>query len=117
MPSFSFKHAGILLATGLSLSACETYGGYGYGGGYGGYGGYGGGYGSGLTLSYNTGNYYGWNDGYYYPGTGYYVYDTYRRPHRWNNVQQQYWVGRQSAWRSHNRGSMRSYWGDYRRRR
>ena len=39
---------------------------------YGGYGGYG--YGS---------PYYGWNDGFYYPGTGYYVYDRDRRPHRW----------------------------------
>ena len=36
------------------------------------YGGYGYGYGS---------PYYGWYDNYYYPGTGYYVYDTYRRPH------------------------------------
>ncbi len=42
--------------------------GYGYGAGYPGYG-----YGSGFN------SYWGWNDGFYYPGTGYYVYDRYRR--------------------------------------
>ena len=59
------------------------YGGYGspYGyGGYGspyGYGGYGSPYGYGGYGGYSP--YYGWHDGYYYPGTGYYVYDRDRR--------------------------------------
>jgi hypothetical protein len=72
------------------------YGGYGYGGyydpyGYGGYNGYGGyGYGG-----YGYGDpYFGWYDNYYYPGTGYYVYDQYRRPHVWSNTQRQYWTQR-----------------------
>ena len=63
------------------------YGGYGYGGGYpyGAYGSYGGLYGS---------PYWGWYDGLYYPGTGYYVYDTYRRPHVWTDTQKRYWISR-----------------------
>ncbi len=66
------------------------YGAYGYGSGYGypygAYGSYGGLYGS---------PYWGWNDGFYYPGTGYYVYDTYRRPHVWSDAQKRYWLSRQ----------------------
>ena len=31
--------------------------------------------------------YYGWYDDYYYPGTGIYVYDSYRRPRTWNDDQ------------------------------
>lgn len=63
------------------------YGGYGYGYGYpyGAYGSYGGLYGS---------PYWGWYDGLYYPGTGYYVYDTYRRPHVWTDTQKRYWLSR-----------------------
>ena len=40
--------------------------------------------------------YYGWYDNYYYPGTGSYVYDSYRRPHVWSNSQQQYWTSRRA---------------------
>ena len=54
------------------------YGGYGYGGGYGGYG-YGG---YGITDT----PHYGWYDDYYYPGSGIYVYDSYRRRHVWNTA-------------------------------
>jgi hypothetical protein len=61
------------------------YGGYGYNDYYGGYGGYGA-YGS---------PYFGWYDNYYYPGTGYYVYDSYRRPRMWSDRQRNYWMSRQ----------------------
>ena len=98
----------LMAAGALALGGCaDMYGynglgvGVGYGGGYGGYGGgygsygygspYGGYYGSsygypsygyGATVGYGYGSpYYGWYDNYYYPGTGYYVYDNYRRPH------------------------------------
>ena len=47
--------------------------------------------------------YYGWYGGYYYPGTGYYVYDRYRRPHRWDSNQQRYWQNRGSQWRGSGR--------------
>lgn len=61
---------------------------YGYGSGYG----YGYPYGSGYGYPYGYGSsYYGWNNGYYYPGTGYYVYDRNRRPHRWTDAQRRYW--------------------------
>jgi hypothetical protein len=103
------KLAALGLIAAIGLGGCTDGYGYsgvsvGYGGGYGyddfGYGGYGngyygaglgglGGYGGGLGNSY-----YGWFGDYYYPGTGYYVYDRYRRPHRWNDNQRRYWEGR-----------------------
>jgi hypothetical protein len=111
----------ILAALGsAALTGCADYGygygsglsvGLGYGGGYGGYyGGYGsygyspygyGGYGY-SPYGYNYGGYYGdpyfgWYDNYYYPGTGIYVYDTYRRPHRWSDSQQRYWSQRRNT--------------------
>ena len=104
--------AAAAVAAAISLSSCAYnglsmgYGNYGYdngyydpyyGGyspygyrsvGYGGYGGYGG-FGS---YGYGYGSPFGWYDGFYYPGTGYYVYDRYRRPHVWSDRQRQYWV-------------------------
>jgi hypothetical protein len=87
---------------GLSVGVSSGYGGYGYGG----YGGYGynncyspyapyGGYGSyygGCNVGYDP--FWGWNSGYYYPGTGNYVYDRYRRPHVWSDAQKRYWSER-----------------------
>jgi len=110
MPQFSIRTVTLALTAGLSLAACDTYGygGLGYGGGYG-YNGYG----SGIAVGVSGSPYWGWNDGYYYPGTGYYVYDSYRRPYRWNQAQQTYWIGRQSSW-SGNR-QFRQNWGDFRR--
>jgi hypothetical protein len=92
---------------GLGLGYGSGYGNYGYGNyGYGSsyYGsGYGSGYGYGPYGGYGAypgyyggyGSYYGWNDNYYYPGSGTYVYDSYRRPHVWSNNQRSYWTSRQ----------------------
>jgi hypothetical protein len=89
---------------GMGLGYGSPYGTYGYGyspygsyGGYGGYGSYGGYYGSGYGLGYGAGygSPYGWYDNYYYPGSGYYVYDSYRRPHVWTSTQRSYWSARQ----------------------
>jgi len=71
--------------------------GIGYGSGY--YGGYG--YGSPYYGGYGYGSpYYGWYDNSYYPGTGYYVYDSYRRPHVMTTSQRQYWSTRSPALRT-----------------
>ena len=82
------KAAGLALGLGLGTAACTD--GYGYSGvsvgiGPGYYDGYAPGYAS----------YYGWYGDYYYPGSGVYVYDRYRRPFRWNSNQQRFWQGRQ----------------------
>lgn len=107
----------------LALGGCASYyNPYGYGGGYGsryGYGypyggvsvGYGNGYYSpyygsgyyGSRYGYGYGYPYGWYNGFYYPGTGFYVYDRYNRPHRWTRSQQRYWQNRRSTWQQHNR--------------
>ena len=129
-----------LAAAALGLSACTAgygsglsvgigngyydpyYSGYGYNGyGYDGYPAYASGYGSGYPsygYGYGYPSYYGWYDGYYYPGTGYYVYDQYRRPHRWSNTQQRYWTERQRTFRGATRsniGELRDNWQDFRR--
>lgn len=76
----------------------SPYYGYGYSSpyygsyGYGGYGSYYGGYGGYMP--------YGWYDDYYYPGSGYYVYDSYRQPHIWTNTQQRYWTQRERVARN-----------------
>jgi hypothetical protein len=121
MSMFNLKTAALAIVAGVGLSGCAygPYGGLGVGVGYGngyndpyynngGYysGGYGGGYGypygsgygygypygSGYGYPYGYGSsYYGWNNGYYYPGTGYYVYDRNRQAHRWSDAQRRYW--------------------------
>jgi len=100
---FPVRHMAIALAASVALGGCASYyGGYGGGGGYGG-----------LSVGIGTGGYYdpyysslgyyggspywGWNDGFYYPGTGYYVYDSYRRPHRWSDGQRSYWTQRRAV--------------------
>lgn len=78
------------------------YGGYGYprsgvtiGVGYGsGYGGYG--YGSPYYGGFGMPS-YGWYNNYYYPGSGYYVYDSYRRPYAMTTTQRNYWAKRSPA--------------------
>jgi hypothetical protein len=102
----------LLAAGALALGGCAygTYGNpYGYGYGYGpstslsigiGYGGgYYGGYGyGGYGYGYDP---FGWYGDYYYPGTGVYVYDSYRRPHVWSDSQRSYWTSRRNQWQSH----------------
>lgn len=97
---------GLLFGAGLATSACTD--GYGYSGvavGYGGGGYYDGGYGGyGYAPGYGYGyggypSYFGWYGDYYYPGTGIYVYDQYRRPYRWNDSQRRYWEQRRNGWR------------------
>ncbi|MES2905082.1 MAG: hypothetical protein V4696_12930 [Pseudomonadota bacterium] len=111
LKNFPVRTASIALLAGLALGGC----GYGYGGfGTGGVSvGYGTGYGS-----YSGNPYWGWNDGYYYPGRGYYVYDSYRRPIRWSRDQQRYWTSRQSYWRERGqRRQFRENWSDFDRNR
>lgn len=89
MPGFG-KRLGIfgLAAASLGLSAC-AYDGYGYGG-------VSAGYGSGGYYGYDDyyGRPYGWYDGYYYPGNGYYVYDRAGHRQRWSDNHRRYWQGR-----------------------
>lgn len=98
----------------LALSGCAgIYGGAGYGGfGYNNYG-----Y-EGFGSPYGSGNYrssYGWYNGYYYPGTGYYVYDSNRRSYRWNDSQRRYWEGRRDPRVDQRR--VRANWRDFRNQR
>jgi len=118
MSVFNLKSAALALVTGVSLAGCAygPYGGVGAGVGYGNSNGYydpyynggyyngGGYYGAGYGgYPYGYGGYgygspyYGWNDGFYYPGTGYYVYDRDRRPHRWTDAQRRYWERRRGV--------------------
>jgi hypothetical protein len=93
-----FGYGGVSVGSGYSNYGYGADYGYGYGGGYPGYGyGYNAGYpGYGYAGGYAP--YWGWYDNYYYPGTGYYVYDRDRHPHRWTDEQQRYWNGlRQQA--------------------
>jgi hypothetical protein len=97
--------------------------GYGYGGpsisigigsGYGGY--YGSPYG---RYGYGYGSpYYGWYDNFYYPGAGYYVYDTYRRPYTMTTAQRQYWSTRSPALRtaSTTRTTVKPNWSGFNRK-
>ncbi|HVI99809.1 MAG TPA: hypothetical protein VM657_12170 [Sphingomonas sp.] len=111
---------GLVLAAGLGLSACASDGYYGgasigYGGYYGDpyYDDYYGGYGYGYAPSY-----YGWYGDYYYPGTGIYVYDRYRRPHRWSDSQRRYWSRRGEHYRREHRdwrGDHNGNWGGWNR--
>lgn len=93
----------VALAASAGLGACTNLGpyggvgvgvgsGYGYGSPYGyGYGSpYGYGYGS-PYYGYNRYPTYGWYDGFYYPGRGYWVYDPDGQPHPINEKQRSYW--------------------------
>lgn len=96
-----FKAALVVLAASAGLSACATYGspyggssigvGIGYGSPYGyGYG-YGSPYGYNPYYSYGRYPYFGWNDGFYYPGAGYWMYDPWGRQYRLTERQSHYW--------------------------
>ena len=74
---------------------------------------------TGVSVGYSAGYgdpYWGWYDDYYYPGTGYYVYDQYRRPYRWTSTQQRYWTDRQRAYSNRTRSrATTSNWSDFAR--
>jgi hypothetical protein len=91
-----------ILATGLAGAATLALGGcyddgYGYGGVSVGAGSvYGGGYGYDPYYDgYGYGGYpaYGWFDGFYYPGNGYYVYDRGGRRFQMRDRDRQHWQG------------------------
>jgi hypothetical protein len=88
---------GLAGAATLALGGCYDDG-YGYGGVAVGAGSvYGGGYGYDPYYDgYGYGGYpaYGWYNGFYYPGTGYYVYDRGGRRQRWRDSDRHYWEGR-----------------------
>ena len=122
----------LLAAGALALGGCayDYYGygygpysglslGVGYGGGYyGGYGGYGGGYYGGYGGYYSSWSPFGWYDDFYYPGSGIYVYDSYRRPRVWSSSQRSYWTSRRSQWEHHSGKTWSgSNWDGYTHRR
>ena len=87
----------------------SPYYGYGYGSPY-----YGGGYGYGSYYGSGFGSPFGWYDNFYYPGTGYYVYDTYRRPHVMSSTQRVYWSQRSPTLRTRGtRTSVRPNWSGF----
>ena len=116
MRAVHLRTAAILLAAGVGLGGCATYSPFGYG--------------NGVSVSYGNGyndryydpyysrygsryagySPYGWYDGYYYPGAGYYVYDRYRNPYYWNDYQRRYWTVRQKD------PSVREVWTDFARK-
>lgn len=101
----------LIAAAGLSLGGCAYNGlgvglGYGdsYGYGYGPYSGYGA-YDPYFDYTYGRPGYgysmpYGWYGGYYYPGIGSYVYDQYRNPFYWSDIQRSHWESQphHSSW-------------------
>jgi hypothetical protein len=113
----------IAAAGALALGGC-AYGDFGYGGVSVGYGDYGYGpygyanpyYGAGYGYDYGS-PYFGWYDDYYYPGTGVYVYDSYRRPHMWNDRQRSYWTSRrQTVTTTAGSHTLRTNWSGFDRR-
>ena len=92
----------LIAVAGLSLGACASYGpgGYGYSR-----------VGVSIGSGYYSDPYYGWYDGFYYPGSGYYVWDRYGYRHPWTARHQRYWMARRADrhW-GHN-------WSGYRYRR
>ncbi len=74
--------AALAAVASLGLGACTTYDDYGYPT-------------SRVSVGVGYGApYYGWYDGYYYPGTGYYIYDRRGDRHRWSNRYRNYWIAR-----------------------
>lgn len=104
------------LGVGMGYGGLGGYYGTGYGypygpyGGYGAYPGYYGGFGYGMP-------YYGWYDDAYYPGTGIYVYDSYRRPRVWSDRERHYWTSRQQSIRTSGTGTrVQANWSGFDRR-
>jgi hypothetical protein len=113
MRALHLRTAAVLLAAGVGLGGCASYSPFGYGNGVSiGYGNgyydpYYSGYGSRYAAGYSP---YGWYDGFYYPGTGYYVYDQYRNPYYCNDYQRRYWTVRRKD------PPVREVWTDFARR-
>lgn len=122
MFAYPLRTAALSVAAAVGLSACTTGYGYGpYGGssvsvgiGSGYYDPY---YGYGYDIPvyhYGAGYpYYGWYDGFYYPGTGYYVYDRYRRPHRWTDRHRRYWEQRRQRSLADGFRQIATNWSDF----
>jgi len=101
----SLRLPALVLASTLGLSACAYgYGDHGYASVHYGGGGYCDPYYDDCygAASYYGDPWYGWYDNYYYPGYGIYVYDSYRRPHRWNDGHRRYWESRRSRYGDRN---------------
>ena len=126
MFAYRLRAAAIALTAAVGLTGCASYG---YGGGYG-YNGVSVGissgyydpyYGYGYDIPvYRYGGgypYYGWYDGFYYPGTGYYVYDRYRRPHRWSDRHRRYWTTRRERSLIEGFRGVATNWSDFDRSR
>ena len=73
----------LALTVSAGLAGC-TYGGFGYGGVSVGV----------ASGGYYDDDYYGWYDGFYYPGSGYYIYDRGGNRHRWDDHHRRHWEGR-----------------------
>ena len=121
MFAYPLRATALALTAALGLSAC-AYNGFssgvslGYGSGYGPY--YGAGYGYPLYgAGYGYSPYWGWYDGFYYPGSGFYVYDRYRTPYRWTDAQRRYWsIRRERALASSTTSNpviVRQNWSDF----
>jgi hypothetical protein len=115
MGRFRLRAAAIALSA-AAVAGCTTYDDYGYGGvsvGYG-RGGYYDPYYDDYWGYYASSPYWGWYGDYYYPGTGIYVYDRYRRPYRWNDDIRIYWTQRRDYWDGRDRrGDYRENWRDF----
>jgi hypothetical protein len=123
MRALHLRSAAIVLVAAVGLGGCATYSPFGYGNGvsvsygdryhdpyYDRYSPYASRYGSRYGYGYGAGYApYGWYDGYYYPGAGYYVYDRYRNPYYWSDGQRRYWTVR------HKDPSVREVWADFAR--
>ena len=117
MPYQKIRNLVMLASASAALGGCTglygdgLYTGASVGTGYYDDGYYGNGY-SGYNNYANVGDpYWGWYGDYYYPGSGAFVYDQYRRPYRWNRAQQRYWAQRRQGWRGQYRND--GNWGDF----
>jgi hypothetical protein len=93
------RAAVLAVAASAALAGCASYDGYGrtsYG----------------YSDYYPRASYYGWYDGYYYPGAGYYIYDRRGHRHSWNARHRRYWEARREYRRDRHEN-----WSDYRRER
>lgn len=91
------RAAALAVAVSAALAGCSTYGGYGRAS-------------YGYSDYYPRASYYGWYDGYYYPGAGYYIYDRRGHRHSWKDKHRRYWEARREY-----RRDRRENWSEYRR--